>query len=162
MQLQKGDIVTIIGISDWMATTTRNEIYATGENHTVNGVTKPVFKESSRARKRFTLRNPLDHYGTNSLVFLNVPRNVLTLDSEAPAIDGVTSFTGNACFNFMQTPLEIQALIESSNLNQDFTDHHRILSLANGKESPVLAYPDLYTPGTHAVIDRLITQPNLA
>ncbi len=163
--LTKGDIVTIISISDWMACTVRQTVYATGETHIVNDVTKPVFKDTKAKRNKFTLRYSLTNAGPGKLVFLNLPLSVLTLDSEAPAEHrngmSITSFSGNACFNFMQTPLEIQAIIESSNLNKDFAEHDRILSLAADRNAPTLVYPDKYTPGTHAIIDRILT-PNLA
>jgi hypothetical protein len=160
VNLTKGDIVTIIGISSFMACTARTEMYFTGDYHTIDDVSKPIFKESKAKRKRFTLRSPLQNHGTDKLVFLNLPRTRLVLDSDVAERQGVmtvTSYSGNACFNFMNTPDDIKSILEE-NLNEDFNEHNSILSLALGKDKPVLVYPHKHAPGTHATIDRILTK----
>jgi hypothetical protein len=149
--LKKGDVVTLIGIGDMLAMTYRKEAYATGEyiaktDPQGNVTNKPVFKDGPRKRNTYTLRAP----SNDTLVFVNLPRPSLTLDSEAPAKGGIVTYQGNACLNFMQTPLEIRAIIETCNRNPLFTGHAHILSHATNP--PVPAYPELETH--HAIINR--------
>jgi len=93
---------TIIGISDFLATTTKAEIEITnkiGDRYT--------FKQRGK-RKEFYLRINKD-----SLVLkgFDIPFKV---DSETG------SFCGNACINMLGTPEQIKEFIDKFNLNPEF------------------------------------------
>lgn len=151
MTLNKGDIITIIGISDWMATTTRNEVYATGEEH--NG--KPVFKESPKKRKKFTLREDLENYGPSNLVFRNVYPFKISGEVSRPSGTGftVTKMSGNACLNIYGTPEEIRFSIEHNNINKAFTKYDAVIALDPETDVETPVYPEVQTE--HAVVKRI-------
>lgn len=141
-QLNKGDIVTIIGISDWMAHTVRNEIYATGET-TADG--KDIFKESSAKRKKFTLRKPLEDYGDDKLVFRNVYPFKIAGEISRDTGTGFTStkISGNACFNIYGIPEDIRFKIEHNNLNKSFTAYDRVFcTTEDSDEFDTPVYPE--------------------
>ena len=153
---KKDDILTIIGISSFMATTTRTTYRATGEEH--EG--KPVFKENKpRVRKKFTLRTPdVTQMERDQLVFVSSNGKnpfPLPLDSEVTVKSDsyfeTTSYRGNACINIVGDPLEIRALIESGNINKNFSRYDSVLAIEGEKETPV--YPEVET--SHAVVQRI-------
>lgn len=69
---------------------------------------------------------------------------------------------GNACYNFIGTPLEIQVWIETGQLNP-FFDKSSVLAIADqqsgsNNDNETVVFPDEVQPGRHAVIDRILAQ----
>ena len=67
---------------------------------------------------------------------------------------------GNACYNFIGIPLEIQVWIETGQLNP-FFDKSKVLAIADqkscsGSNNEKVVFPDEVQPGQHAVIDRIL------
>ena len=151
-QLLKGDIITIIGISDWMATTTRNEIKACG--FLSNG--KEVFTENKKgARKKFTLREPLDAYRNDTLIFRNVYPFKISGEVSRPSGTGftVTKMSGNACINIYGTPEDIRFSIEHNNINKSFTKYDVVIALDPDTDAETPVYPEVQTE--HALVKRI-------
>lgn len=124
-----------------MAHTTRNEVYATGEEH--NG--KPVFKESSRSRKKFTLREPLEAYAKDALIFRNVYPFKIAGEISRDTGTGFISrkISGNACLNIYGTPEDIRFSIEHNNINQNFTAYDRVFcTTEDSDEFNTPVYPE--------------------
>lgn len=146
-EFKKDEVVTIIGIGDFMAQTTKGQAKATGQT-TSEG--KPIFKENKKgARKLFTLRN-LDKKDT--LVFAgDVPFKV---DSEAVITgQGLTTriIRGNACINLVGDREVIKDYINNHNLNESFTAYDAVMLIVGDKEMPL--YPEV--PTQHAVVERI-------
>lgn len=148
-KLKKGDVLTIIGISDSWGATTKNQVKATGEN-TADG--KAIFKENKKgARKMFTLRN-LD--AKDKLIFADdVP---FLIDSEEkPKSDGGMFVTQtihmNACINLVGDAEVIKDWILNKNLNRSFTSFDVVI-LKDGEKETAL-FPEVET--SHAVVARI-------
>ena len=145
--INKGDVLTIIGISDFMETTTRASVKATGIT-TSDG--RQIFTENKKgARKKFTLRA----FGNEKIVFKGeVP---FKIDSEVERPDGkgftVRKFSGNACFNFVGDPNVIKDYVSYRNLNTAFTKYDAVILVDGDKEIPL--YPNVET--SHAVVQRI-------
>ncbi len=148
--LKKGDIITIIGISDWMATTTRNTLKATGLT-TSDG--KPVFTDNKKgARKKFTIRK----LGRSDLCFkgevpFKLDSEVVTPGRPGDTIFSTQTFRGNACINLVGDPTLIKEYITSRNINPDFHAFDAVILIDGDKETPL--FPEV--PTTHAVVERI-------
>lgn len=153
MKLNKGDIITIIGISDWMATTTRNEVKACG--FLSSG--KEVFTENKKgARKKFTLRGDLENYDNNKLVFRNTYPFKISGEisrNDPNSLFTVTKMSGNACINIYGTPEEIRFSIEHNNINKAFTSFDSVIALDPDTDAETPVYPEVQTE--HAVVKRI-------
>ena len=151
--LNKGDIITIIGISDWMATTTRNEIKACG--FLSNG--KEVFTENKKgARKKFTLRESLENYKNDTLIFRNVYSFKISGEisrNDPNSLFTVTKMSGNACINIYGTPEDIRFSIEHNNINKAFTKYDAVIALDPETDAETPVYPEV--PTSHAVVERI-------
>lgn len=141
-QLVKGDIITIIGISDWMAHTTKNEVKAQG--FLSSG--KEVFTENKKgARKKFTLREPLDAASNDKLIFRNTFPFKIAGEISRPSGTGFTctKISGNACINIYGSPEDIKNHIASYNLNQNFTAYDRVFcTTEDSDEFDTPVYPE--------------------
>ena len=76
-----------------------------------------------------------------------------TCDSDSKPVNGVHTFNGNACYNFVGSALEIRNWIDNEQLNPKFEKH---LVLAVNGDNETVVYPELVTPGEHAIIDRAL------
>lgn len=150
----KGEVITVIGVSDFLACTVRRVYKATGE-YTPEG--KPVFTKNEKgARKKVTLRA----FGKSDLVFSgDVP---FKLDSEVqqpsttPGIFSVTHWRGNACINLVGHGGTIVHHIIKANLNPEFIAYDIVMLIENDKEIPL--FPE--HPTNHAVVLRVREKTN--
>ena len=137
---------TIIGISEWMATTTKIEIQITRQ---INN--RFVFKAKGK-RKEFYLQPLKD----NNLVFEGWDLPV-RIDSEGDYVlepghvMASKIFRGNACINLIGDENVIKDYVENKNLNEIFSSKGEIV-YCKGKEEKVL-YPEIEV--SHAVINRM-------
>lgn len=149
--LKKGDLLTIIGISDFMANTSFNVVKATGDY--TDG--KPILTENKKgARKKFTLRN-LDKKDT--LVFKGeVPfKRDFDVPKTGTSPSGFTStiMRGNACINLVGDAAIIKDYVLHKNLNSNFTAYDTVLLIDVDKDAETPLFPD--TPTSHAVVMRV-------
>lgn len=151
INLKKGDIVTIFGISDFMASTTHGEFKATGM--VSNG--QAVFTENKKgARKKFTLRN-LE--APDRLVFIGSAPFKTDGETELPGSGPFSSrmMRGNACFNLTGDPEVIKDWIQNKNINEKFTQFDSVIWInSEGKEIPL--FPEVET--NHAVVKSIRAQ----
>lgn len=138
MKFQIGQQITLIGVSS-MAFTSFTQVTITRE---LNG--KYVIKHKGK-RKEYYLSNPEE----TTLVFegWDIP---FTTDAEAPAVNGVKKFRGNACINLVGNEEIIREYVTTKNINPDFTGLG-VIVLIDGDNEKVL-FPEIETH--HAVIDR--------
>lgn len=155
-----GSKYTLFKISECMAMCSKTEINVKEILYFENGTTNVIFTKP-RGRKRFIL--PLEKRAYQSAPLLpfkgaifegwNYP---LHCDSETGNI-----MRGNACYNFVGIPLEIQLLIDTGQLNP-FFDKSSVLAIPEPNNDSnvdgVVVYPELVEPGRHAVIDRLLAK----
>lgn len=144
---KKDQLVTIIGISDFMASTTKSILKATGE---ITSSGSPIFKDNKKgARKQFTIRG-LD--AKDRMVFAGeIPFGT---DSDVSSSDGTfttRTIRGNACFNLVGEQEVIKDWIINKNLNPNFSSFDAVMVIMDGKEIPL--FPS--APTSHAVVSRI-------
>jgi hypothetical protein len=148
--LNKGDVITIIGISDWMAHTVKNEVKACG--FLSSG--KEVFTENKKgARKKFTLRFLLHAAADDQLIFRNTFPFKIAGEISRQSTNGFTStkISGNACINIYGTPEDIREHISRYNMNQNFNAFDRVFcTTEDSDEFDTPVYPE--APTTSALI----------
>ena len=150
-----GGKYTLFYIGSAMAMTGKREILV--KQITDDG---PVYVERGK-RTMYLLKWQSKSYATaplepnKSAVFEGWDQPI-TCDTDYKGTIGQPSIMrGNACYNFVAMPLEIEAWIESGQLNPFFQRDH-VLAIEGDKETVV--FPAEVTRGNHAVIDRIINQ----
>ena len=146
--MTKGDIITIIGISPWMAHTTKTEYKYYGIYNGVSACTE----NKKGARKKFHTPN-YTHGEKDQLAFLNLPFKVQVAgDIERPTANGMTicQFSGNACLNIHGTVEEVRALIGTHNLNENFRAFDTVMAIDVETDEATPVYPEV--PTGHAVV----------
>lgn len=143
---------------NWMAITSKKEIQIVELRDTA-----AVFKDRGK-RKLYLL--PFESKDYESAPVKPFEGAVFEGWDQPIKCDSETnSYSGNACYNFLGTPLEIRAWIESGQLNPAF-EKDRVLAVERGEpegtygiakdKNESMVYPELYRPGYHAVIDRVM------
>lgn len=146
-KLEKDTVLTIIGIGDFMGSTFRRQVKATGQEQ--GG--RPIFKETKKgSRKMFMMRN-LNNKDT--LIFKGDIPFAIDGDVSTQTANGFIStiIRGNACLNLVGDANIVKDYIENHNLNENFSAFDHVLLIDGEKEIPL--YPD--TPTAHAVIERI-------
>ena len=155
--LKKGDIITIFGISDWMASTTHATFKATGDY----SQDKPIFTDNKKgARKKFTFR-ALDK--NDQLVFLGdapfMADGEVTIPAVPPSIFTKKVMRGNACLNLVGDPEVIKDWILNKNINKNFSRFDSVILISGeflNKETPL--FPEV--PTDPAVVQRIRNTTN--
>ena len=146
--MTKGDIITIIGISPWMAHTTKTEYKYSGIYNGVSACTE----NKKGARKKFHTPN-YTHGEKDQLTFLNLPFKVQVAgDIERPTANGMTicQFSANACLNIHGTVEEVRDLIGTHNLNENFRAFDQVFAIDRDTDEATAVYPEV--PTGHAVV----------
>ena len=139
--MTKGDIITIIGISPWMAHTTKTEYKYYGIYNGVSACTE----NKKGARKKFHTPK-YTHGEKDQLAFLNLPFKVQVAgEIERPAANGMTirQFSGNACLNIHGTVEEVRALIGTHNLNENFRAFDKVFAIDRDTDEATAVYPEV-------------------
>jgi len=146
MKLIKNDIITVVGISSWMANTTRSEYKYYGNYQGVDACTK----NEKGARKKYHTPN-LTNNEKDVLTFLNC--NPFKISGEITRDTG-TGFTstltlGNACLNFYGTVEEVKDIV-AQNLNENFRAFDTVMAIDVETDESTPVYPEV--PTGHAVV----------
>ena len=148
MQLNKNDVITVVGISSWMAHTTKTEYKYYGNYNGVDACTE----NKKGARRKFHTPK-LTHNEKDVLTFLNCnPFKIageIARESESGMI--VTSFSGNACLNIHGTVEEVKEIV-AQNLNENFRAFDTVMAIDVETDESTPVYPDV--PTSHAVVLR--------
>ena len=145
MKLIKNDIITVVGISSWMANTTRSEYKYYGNYQGVDACTK----NEKGARKKYHTPN-LTNNEKDVLTFLNC--NPFKVDGEIARRSGgmmVTSLNGNACLNIYGTVEEVKDIV-AQNLNENFRAFDAVMAIDVKTDESTPVYPEV--PTGHAVV----------
>lgn len=149
---KEGQKYTIYKISEFMAITSKAQF-------TVNG-----FKENKQDNTRFdVIITPLGKRKQYLLPALTKSYQAAPIEEFAAAVfEGVeqpfladsegTTYSGNACYNFVGEAGEIRKWIDEKQLNPYF-EKEKVVAVTKDGERAV--YPELYKGG-HAVIDRIL------
>lgn len=130
----KGQPFTIVGISSWLAHTTREEIV----------VTRLYDEPEALPRGKGWRYGELKLKGKRKVFCLDITpsdlvfagHGVVKVDGDVPLqSDGTTGFSGNACYNIAGTVEEVRALIEEKNLNPLFSKHDAVLAIPPGDDA---------------------------
>ena len=147
-----GKEYTIFRISDFMATTCKQEILVVDIRDT-----NVIYKNRGK-RKLFVLPLEKRDYASAPLkafdgaVFEGWDQPI-TCDSELFKQNGGT-MRGNACYNFVGSVEAVKTWVEKNQLNPEF-DVTRVVAIVDNKE--VVVFPELYRGG-HAVIERVLEE----
>ena len=145
MKLIKNDIITVVGISSWMAHTVRSEYKYYGNYQGVDACTK----NEKGARKKFHTPN-LTNNEKDVLTFLNC--NPFKISGEIARRSGgmmVTSFSGNACLNIHGTVEKVKDIV-AQNLNENFRAFDTVMAIDVETDEATPVYPEV--PTGHAVV----------
>ena len=145
MKLIKNDIITVVGISSWMANTTRSEYKYYGNYQGVDACTK----NEKGARKKYHTPN-LTNNEKDVLTFLNC--NPFKVAGEIARRSGgmmVTSLNGNACLNIYGTVEEVKDIV-AQNLNENFRAFDTVMAIDVETDESTPVYPEV--PTGHAVV----------
>jgi len=146
MKLIKNDVITVVGISSWMAHTTRTEYKYYGLFHGISACTE----NKKGARKKFHTPKITDGE-KDQLIFLNC--NPFKIAGEIARDSGtgmmVTSFSGNACLNIHGTVEEVKDIV-AQNLNENFRAFDTVMAIDVETDESTPVYPDV--PTGHAVV----------
>jgi len=147
MKLIKNDIITVVGISSWMAHTTRSEYKYYGNYHGVDACTE----NKKGARKKFHTPKITDGE-KDQLIFLNCkPFKIAGEIARSSGGMMVTSFSGNACLNIHGTVEEVKEIV-AQNLNENFRAFDTVMAIDVETDESTPVYPEV--PTGHAVVLR--------
>ena len=154
--LTAGEKYTVYRMSEAIAAAFKREI--TVKELAEDGI---IYTEG-RGRKRFIMQYETRHYQSAPLKPLSCAffagwGQPFQLDTEG------STWSGNACFNFIGDPAALREWIAAKQLNP-FFERSNLLAISgdNFDSDGQLIFPEEYEPGRHAVIDRILNSRQTA